>query len=64
MVPDAPETCNPEYLAQMAAYREALRLIHPGVPIRLCLVWTEAPKLMHIPDTLLDGMAAVKPGQA
>jgi ATP-dependent helicase/nuclease subunit A len=59
-VPDIPEACNPEYLLQMAAYREALRLIHPGAPIRLCLVWTEAPKLMPLPDTLLDSMAAVK----
>ena len=58
-MPETPEACNPEYLSQMAAYRAALRLIHPGVPIRLCLVWTETPQLMHLPDSLLDSMAAV-----
>lgn len=58
-VPETPDACNPEYLSQMAAYRAALRLIHPGVPVRLCLVWTEAPRLMHLPDSLLDSMAAV-----
>ena len=29
-VPATPEACNPEYLSQMATYRDALRLIHPG----------------------------------
>lgn len=45
---------NPEYLQQLAAYRAALRRIHPGVPLRLALLWTEAPALMVIPDTELD----------
>jgi ATP-dependent helicase/nuclease subunit A len=60
-VPDSPESCNPEYLMQLAAYRDALRLTQPGLPLRFCLVWTEAPKLMDIPDTLLDRMAALRP---
>ncbi len=49
--------CNPEYIAQMAAYREALRKIHPGAQLRLCLLWTEAPQLMFIPDEAMDRMA-------
>ena len=45
---------NPEYLQQLAAYRAALRRIHPGVPLRLALLWTEAPALMIVPDAELD----------
>ena len=59
-VPDAPEACNPEYLMQMAIYREALRLTEPGKPLRFCLVFTEAPKLLTLPDELLDRMAALR----
>ena len=59
-VPEGPETCNPDYLMQLAAYRDALRLTQPGIPLRFCLVWTEAPKLMEISDTLLDRMAALR----
>ena len=59
-VPESPESCNPAYLMQLAAYRDALRLAEPGKPMRFCLVWTEGPKLMDIPDTLLDRMAALR----
>ncbi len=59
-VPDTPEACNPEYLLQMAIYRDALRLAQPGKPLRFCLVWTEGPKLMEIPEALLDRMAALR----
>jgi ATP-dependent helicase/nuclease subunit A len=59
-VPETAESCNPEYLMQLAAYREALRLTQPGLPLRFCLVWTEAPKLMEIPDAVLDRMAALR----
>jgi hypothetical protein len=45
---------------QMAIYRDALRLTDPGKAARFCLVWTEAPKLMPIPDELLDRMAALR----
>jgi ATP-dependent helicase/nuclease subunit A len=60
-VPETPEACNPDYLMQMAIYRDALRLAEPGKPLRFCLVWTEGPKLMPIPETLLDRMAALRP---
>lgn len=61
-VPESPEACNPEYLMQMAEYRDALRLIHPHWTLRFCLVWTEAPKLMELPDTLLDRMSGLRQG--
>ncbi|WP_373505229.1 double-strand break repair helicase AddA [Aestuariivirga sp.] len=59
-VPATPEACNPEYLSQMATYRNALRLIHPGEALRVCLVWTETPLLMAIPDELLDRMSGLQ----
>jgi ATP-dependent helicase/nuclease subunit A len=59
-VPETPETCNPSYLMQLAAYRDALRLTEPGKPMRFCLLWTEGPRLMDIPHTLLDRMAALR----
>lgn len=55
--PDEAAKVHPDYLMQMAAYRAALRSIHPGVPLRLALLWTEVPKLMIIPDDILDQAA-------
>lgn len=51
----------PRMLAQMAAYRAALRLIFPGRAIRSALLWTEAPRLVPLPEELLD---AVRPADA
>lgn len=59
-VPDTPEACNPDDLMQMAVYRDALRLAEPGKPIRCCLLFTEGPRLMELPDALLDRMAALR----
>ncbi|WP_374333747.1 UvrD-helicase domain-containing protein, partial [Aestuariivirga sp.] len=39
-VPPSAAACNPEYLMQLAAYREALRLAGPGRPMRFCLLYT------------------------
>ena len=55
-VPGSIEACNPDYLLQMAIYRDALRRIHPHLPLRLVLVWTAGPRIMEIPDSILDGM--------
>ena len=60
-VPESPKPAIPDYLMQLAIYRDALRLAEPGKPLRFCLLWTEGPKLMEIPDTLLDRMAALRP---
>ncbi len=53
-VPDTIEACKPDYLWQLAAYREALRRIHPGADLRFELVWTHGPRLMPVPDDVLD----------
>ncbi|MBM3569868.1 MAG: double-strand break repair helicase AddA, partial [Alphaproteobacteria bacterium] len=52
--PAAPETAAPAYLAQMAAYRALLRRAFPGRRVRTALVWTDGPRLMALPDALLD----------
>jgi len=59
-VPATAEACNPEYLMQLATYRDALRLAAPGRPMRFCLLFTEAPRLIMVPDALLDRMAALR----
>ena len=59
-VPETPEACNTDYLMQMAIYRDALRLAEPGKPIRCCLLFTEGPALIELPDALLDRMAALR----
>jgi len=44
----------PVYIKQMQAYRAALRLIYPDRPVRCVLLWTDTPKLMEIPSSMLD----------
>jgi len=38
----------PAYIAQLAAYRAALKQIYPGRHIRTLLLWTDGPRLMEI----------------
>jgi ATP-dependent helicase/nuclease subunit A len=52
--PQTPEDVAPAYVAQLAAYRAALRLMFPGRSLQAALVWTDGPKLMEIPSNLLD----------
>ena len=56
-VPAGLPDLDPAHVQQMAAYREALRRIHPGTAIALALLYTEAPKLLFLPDDLLDRAA-------
>jgi len=42
------------HLRQMAAYRAALRVIFPGRPVEAALLYTAAPLLHPLPDSLLD----------
>lgn len=55
------EDTPPRILAQMAAYRAALRLIFPKRKVRSALLWTEEPRLAELPDALLD---AARPADA
>jgi ATP-dependent helicase/nuclease subunit A len=54
-----PPPANPEdvaavYLKQMSAYRAVLRNIYPDKPVKCALLWTDATRLMPLPDNLLD----------
>jgi ATP-dependent helicase/nuclease subunit A len=42
------------YLFQLAAYRLALREIYAGRRVKTALLWTDGPRIMPIPDSLLD----------
>ena len=44
----------PVYLRQMAAYRALLRGLYPAHQIDCFLLWTAAPRLMQLGDSLLD----------
>jgi ATP-dependent helicase/nuclease subunit A len=57
--PTRAEDVPPLYLRQMAAYRDLLRIIYPGRPVRCALLWTDGPALMTLPDRLLDPQSQV-----
>ena len=52
--PDRIEQADPAYLIQMAIYAAVLRAIFPGRRVEAALVWTDGPKLMPIPDNVID----------
>jgi len=52
--PDHPEAVAPVYLRQMAAYRHVIRDAWPDHAVRAYLLWTDTPRLMEVPDHLLD----------
>ena len=53
-VPATPEATPAGILRQMAAYRDALRLIYPGRRIEAAVLWTASRSLMPLPDAVLD----------
>jgi ATP-dependent helicase/nuclease subunit A len=53
--PATPEEVSQAYINQLAAYRIALRKLFPGRSVKAALLWTDGPKFMEIPSTLLDG---------
>jgi ATP-dependent helicase/nuclease subunit A len=58
-IPAGAAGVQPAYLRQMAAYRDALRVIFPGKRVEAALLYTAAPRLIALDDALLD---AHKPG--
>lgn len=53
-VPHRPQHTPPAYLVQLAAYRIVLKQLFPEKTVRIALLWTSVPKLMEIPDRILD----------
>lgn len=60
-VPEDAAAVPPYHLRQMAAYRAALRVIFPEARVEAALLYTGGPRLIVLPDALLD---AVKPDLA
>ncbi len=52
--PMQPEHVDPSYLRQLAAYRAAISKIYPDKSISCVILWSAVPRLMPIPDALLD----------
>jgi ATP-dependent helicase/nuclease subunit A len=52
--PDRVEDADPAYLRQMALYAAVLGEIFPDHAIEAAIVWTDGPKLMPIPEILID----------
>jgi ATP-dependent helicase/nuclease subunit A len=51
------------YVLQLALYRDVLRAIFSGKTVACALLWTEAPRLMELPEARLDAaLAALKRG--
>ena len=59
-VADIPEI----YLRQMAAYARSLGQMFSGRRVRCALLWTDAPRLMEIPEDLLARFAPVSSPEA
>jgi len=55
--PASAQGVAPLYLKQMAAYRALLARIYPGRSLRAALLFTDGPRLMPLPNELLDAYA-------
>ncbi|WGM29971.1 double-strand break repair helicase AddA [Brevundimonas sp. NIBR11] len=52
--PDRIDDTDPAYIAQMATYVAVLKRLYPDRPVEAALVWTDGPKLMPVPQGLMD----------
>ncbi len=52
--PDDVEQVPAAYLRQLAAYAHVLHGIYPSRTIECALLWTDVPKLMPVPQSMLD----------
>jgi ATP-dependent helicase/nuclease subunit A len=56
--PDALDRVDPAYVLQAAVYVAVLKRLYPDRPVEAALVWTDGPKLMPIPEAMLDAALA------
>ena len=52
--PDRIENADPAYVAQMAVYVAVLKRLYPDRPVEAALVWTDGPRLMAVPQGVMD----------
>ncbi|MBV8683098.1 MAG: double-strand break repair helicase AddA [Caulobacteraceae bacterium] len=48
------EAADPGYILQLALYVAVLRESYPERPVEAALVWTDGPRLMPVPDEMID----------
>ena len=46
-------------MLQLAVYVAVLKRLYPDRPVEAALVWTDGPRLMPVPQTLMDTALAV-----
>jgi ATP-dependent helicase/nuclease subunit A len=56
--PQRVEDADRAYVLQMAAYRAMLAEVFPGRRVEAALVWTDGPKLMPVPENMMDAALA------
>jgi ATP-dependent helicase/nuclease subunit A len=52
--PDRIEDADPAYLDQIAVYVAVLRALYPDRPAEAALVWTDGPRLMAVPQDVIE----------
>lgn len=58
--PERVEDADPAYVLQLAVYVAVLRRLYPDRPVEAALVWTDGPKLMPVPQGLMDTALALR----
>ncbi|KEP70327.1 helicase UvrD [Thioclava dalianensis] len=61
IVPQDPRDIPEGLVRQMAAYRSAMRQIHPGRPVQCAILWTASGTLMPLADAQLDAALRADP---
>ena len=52
------EDADPAYVLQMAVYASVLSRLYPDRTVEAAMVWTDGPRLMAVPQTMMDGALA------
>ena len=52
--PQIIDEADPAYVRQMALYWAVLQEVFPGRRVEAALVWTDGPKLMAVPENLME----------
>ncbi|MBX7248602.1 MAG: double-strand break repair helicase AddA [Caulobacteraceae bacterium] len=60
--PEAVEDADPAYVTQLAAYAAVLGSVYPDRPVEAALLWTDGPRLMPLPQPVLDMALAALAG--
>ena len=53
------EDADPAYVRQLAVYVSILAELYPGRAVEAALVWTDGPRLMAVPQALMDGALSI-----